>query len=93
MLENPLHDAKIVQHLYERDEEEDGAQLDCRYNQVNMASNKKTWSHRVNKKPVLVDGVLVEKEDCSGKSLIEEISSQGCDPVEYGESSASLKNE
>ena len=34
MLENPLHDTKIVHHLYKRDEEDDGGQLGCRYRSV-----------------------------------------------------------
>jgi hypothetical protein len=49
--------------------------------------------HRVNEKPTLVNGVLVEKEDCPSKSLIEEISSQSCDPLEHRESGARLENE
>ena len=34
MLENPLHDTKIVHHLYKRDEKDDGGQLGCRYMSV-----------------------------------------------------------
>ena len=49
--------------------------------------------HRVNEKPILANGVLVKKEGCASKSLIEEISSQSCDPFEYGEPGTRLENE
>ena len=40
-----------------------------------------------------INGVLVEKEGCPNKSFIEEIGRQSCDPIEYGETGASLENE
>jgi hypothetical protein len=58
-----------------------------------MTGNRNKRSYCVNEKPVFVNGFLVEKEDCSSKSLIEKISSQICDPFEYGEPGARLENE
>jgi hypothetical protein len=54
---------------------------------------EKTDLHRVNEKPTLVNSVLVKKEDCPSKSLSEKISSQSCDPFEYGEPGGRLENE
>ena len=34
MLENPLHDTKIVHHLYKRDKKDDGGQLGRRHMSV-----------------------------------------------------------
>ena len=59
--------------------------------QVNMARGK--CFHRVNEKPTLANGVLVKKEDCPSKSLMKEICSQSCDPIEYGEPGGRLINE
>ena len=58
-----------------------------------MVDNREDWLHRVNEKPILVNGVLVEKEDCPSKSLTEKISSQSCDPFKYGEPGSRLENE
>ena len=49
--------------------------------------------YRVNEKPTLVNSVLVKKEDCPSKSLTEKISSQSCEPFEYGEPGRRLENE
>ena len=93
MLDNPLHDTKIVQHLYERDEEEDRAKLVVGTSHQLEASDREPDRTVLIKKPMVVNRVLVEKEEFPSNSLTEEISSQGCDPVEYGESGACLENE
>ena len=41
MLEDPLHDAKVVHHLYERDEKDNGGQLGSRYMSKQYKANGK----------------------------------------------------
>ena len=47
MLENPLHDAKVVHHLYECDEEDDGGQLGCWYMSSQYKEKKDKTDHTV----------------------------------------------
>jgi hypothetical protein len=50
-------------------------------------------THRVNKEPVLIDGLLVEEERSSRKSLVQEVTSESGNPMEDGETGASLQHD
>jgi hypothetical protein len=96
VLDDPLHNAEIIQHLHKRNEENDSAKLSrsvrekCVRNVISYAP----ITYHIDKEPVLrVNSILVKEESRSDEPLSEEVGCEGRKPLEQVEAGARLEHE
>lgn len=94
VLDEPLHDAEVVHHLHECNEENDGSQLSVvRSMSVSSTRPKIGITHSVDEEPVLSGGLGVEEESRASIGLLQEIGGKVGDEAEHRESSTGLEDE
>lgn len=86
-----MHDTQVVEHLHKGDEENDGTELSESVSRPSWNTAKVSYS--VHEEPMLVYGLLIEKESGSVNTPVQEICGKSGDPLEDGKSSPSFQNE